>query len=198
MALALFSGALAQSEPPPADQTDRETFEDVIEHHGVRGAPGEADVDEGRFGVMLMRYARLLFEAGSKDEAVFWHYAGQLRYRLYAAQAPKRGGEFFGDFPRLWEEFEDLMARGEAINVYAYCDVSKYAATIDEVLSWHETTPYVGAAPTDDTVTPAEFAEAEAQVVAGLRGLREYALENADTIKTERAANGIDDSVVCK
>ena len=111
---------------------------------------------------------------------------------------PERGGEFFGDFPRLWEAFEDLMARGEDINVYAYCDVSKYAATIDEVLAWHETTPYVGAAPTDATIAPAEFEEAEAQVVAGLRDLRAWALENTDTIKAQRAANGIDDSVVCE
>ncbi len=90
------------------------------------------------------------------------------------------------------------MARGEDINVYAYCDVSEYAATIDEVLAWHETTPYVGAAPTDATTTPAEFEEAKAQVVAGLYDLRAWALENADTIKAQRAANGIDDSVVCE
>ena len=159
LAALIFSSALAQSEPPPANWSNQEVFEDVIEHHGVRGAPGGADVDEGQFGVMLMQYARLLFEAGEKDKAVFWHYAGQLRYRLYAVQAPKRGGEFFGDFPRLWEEFQDLMARGEDINVYAYCDVPGYAAVIDEVLAWHEATPYVGALLTDQTVSGAEFAK---------------------------------------
>ena len=98
-ATSALSLSTAQTGSPPAD---RQVYEDAIENHGLRGSADlNANMDEATFGLVLMEYARLLFEAGEKDEAVFWHYAGQLRYRLYASQVPERGGEFFGGFPRL-------------------------------------------------------------------------------------------------
>ena len=195
-----FSTAQIGSSP-----ADRQVYEDAIENHGLRGSADVsanmgADMDEATFGLMLMGYARLLFEAGEKDEAVFWHYAGQLRYRLYASQVPERGGEFFGDFPRLWEDFEALMAAGEDVNLYAYCDVPGYAATIGRVLEWHEATPYLDPPPEDrgKAISAEAFGAARSEVVAGLRDLQAYAAENADEIKAQRAANGVDEREVCR
>src|SRR5215212_9300237 len=38
---------------------------------------------ERKHPAVFYMLAKKLFEAGEKDEAVFWFYAGQLRYRAY-------------------------------------------------------------------------------------------------------------------
>ncbi|MCX5660826.1 MAG: hypothetical protein NTW19_14055 [Planctomycetota bacterium] len=77
--------------------------------------------------------ARKLMSAGEKDDAVFWYYAGQLRYRYHLAANPKL--EPSGD-PALFGALSEDV--GRPINEYAFGDIPKLAATIDKVLAWDD------------------------------------------------------------
>jgi hypothetical protein len=75
--------------------------------------------------------AKLLFERGEKDEAVFWFYVGQLRYRVYLATHPNLDptGE-----PAIYSVL--FRSLSPPINQYAFGDIPKLLATIDRVLAW--------------------------------------------------------------
>ena len=80
--------------------------------------------------------AQKLFETGKKDDAVFWFYAGQLRYRFYLMANPKL--EPSGD-PALFASLSEVV--GRPINEYAFGDLKALPATLDKVLAWDEKTP---------------------------------------------------------
>ena len=52
--------------------------------------------------------AQKLFESGKKDEAVFWFYAGQLRYRFHLLANPNL--EPSGD-PALFASLSEVIGR---------------------------------------------------------------------------------------
>lgn len=79
--------------------------------------------------------AARLYEEARPDEAVFWMYAGQLRYRVRLACHP--------DLPKDMEGplFGSLTyAVGNQLNQYASSDIEKWKATIRRVLVWDEKT----------------------------------------------------------
>ena len=76
--------------------------------------------------------AQKLFASGQKDEAVFWYYAGQLRYRVYLTVNQSKLDPA-GDpavFSALTEEI------GRPVNEYAFGDIPRLAKTIDAVIAW--------------------------------------------------------------
>src|SRR6266542_644366 len=79
--------------------------------------------------------ASKLFEAGSRDEAVFWFYAGQLRYRFHLAANPNLPPD--GD-PALFASLSEVV--GRPINEYAMGEIDALTATIDKVLDWDQRT----------------------------------------------------------
>src|SRR4030095_3345483 len=62
--------------------------------------------------------ASKLFGDGKKDEAVFWFYAGQLRYRFYLKANP--GLNPSGD-PALFASLSETV--GRPVNEYAFGDI---------------------------------------------------------------------------
>jgi hypothetical protein len=68
-----------------------------------------------------------LFAAGKRDEAVFWFYAGQLRYRLYLL-VNKDKLEPSGD-PAVFASLSEEI--GRPLNEYAFGDIPQLAKTID-------------------------------------------------------------------
>ena len=79
-----------------------------------------------------------LFAAGKKDDAVFWFYAGQLRYRVYLV-VNKDKLEPSGD-PALFASLSEEI--GSPLNEYAFGDIPQLAKSIDGVVAWdksHET-----------------------------------------------------------
>lgn len=70
-----------------------------------------------------------LDQAGKKDDAVFWFYAGQLRAR-YSPQLKGENSQLVMIF---------TMA-GEAINAHAQKDILKMEKTVQRVLAWDEQT----------------------------------------------------------
>jgi hypothetical protein len=124
--------------------------------------------------------AEKLFAVGKKDDAVFWYYAGQLRYRVYLL-VNKDKLEPSGDpaaFAALSEEI------GRPINEYAFGDIPQLAKTIDAVLAWDESH--------SNALTPhKKYRSQYDQIVAGLTQMRDEVLRKADSIRKTRAANGL-------
>lgn len=120
-----------------------------------------------------------LFAEGRKDEAVFWFYAGQLRYRVHLACHPDLdpSGE-----PALFGALSETV--GRPLNEYAFGDVPALAKTLDRVLAWDAETP--------DATTDRKTCTAVAGVRDGLAGLRDQILAEVETIRTTREKNGLE------
>jgi hypothetical protein len=69
--------------------------------------------------------AQKLFEGGQKDDAVFWFYAGQLRYRFHVSANP--GLDPSGD-PALLASMNESL--GRPINEYAFGDLKTLVVTM--------------------------------------------------------------------
>jgi hypothetical protein len=125
--------------------------------------------------------AQKLFASGQKDEAVFWYYAGQLRYRVYLT-VNKSKLDPSGDpavFSALTEEI------GRPLNEYAFGDIPRLAKTIDAVIAWDQSH--------DNALTPRDKYRTEYdQITAGLTQLRDSMIKNADSIRQQRSGAGLE------
>ena len=125
--------------------------------------------------------AEKLFAAGKKDEAVFWFYAGQLRYRVYLL-VNKDKLDPSGD-PAVFASLSEEI--GRPLNEYAFGDIPQFAKTIDSVLAWDHSH--------SNALTPREKYRSEYdQIVAGLTQMRDEVVRKADSIRKTRAANGLE------
>jgi len=123
--------------------------------------------------------AQKLFESGKKDEAVFWFYAGQLRYRFHLLANPDL--EPSGD-PALFASLSEVI--GRPINEYAFGDLKALDATLEKVLTWDEATA--------NGFTSAKTHKAEwIKTREGLKGMRKQVLDSSDSIRARRKANGL-------
>lgn len=121
-----------------------------------------------------------LFEGGEKDDAVFWFYAGQLRYRFHLAANPDLPPS--GD-AALFASLSEVV--GRPINEYAFGDIAQLTATIDEVLAWDDRTA-------NGYTSKTAHAAAWKGIRDGLGQMRVSIVENADRIRTQRKQNGLD------
>jgi hypothetical protein len=124
--------------------------------------------------------AQKLFTAGQKDDAVFWFYAGQLRYRVYLLV---NNGKLdpSGD-PALFASLSEEV--GRSINEYAFGDIPQLAKTIDAVIAWDQSHA--------NALTPRDKYKSQYdQIVAGLTQMRDQVIKQADSIRKTRTANGL-------
>ena len=117
------------------------------------------------------------FERGEKDEAVFWFYVGQLRYRAYLATHPKLDptGE-----PAIYSVL--FRSLSPPINQYAFGDIPKLIATIDRVLAWD--------AANEDAFAP-KGPERD-QVRAGLVKRKLEVIATQNEIRSSRRSKGLE------
>lgn len=135
---------------------------------------------EAKHPVAYLVIATKLFQSGKKDEAVFWFYLGQLRYRTYLMAWPKV--DTSGDAELFSSLFSSM---GPEIDQYADSDPDMLSKTIDRVLAWDDSH--------DDTFTSKKAYAAERQSVRkGLIELREYNLAQAERAKTMRSDMGLE------
>ena len=135
---------------------------------------------EAKHPVAYLVMATKLFQSGQKDEAVFWFYLGQLRYRTHLMARPKLDPT--GDAELFSSVFSSM---GPAINRYAHADPAKLTKTLDRVLAWDDAH--------DDTFTSKEtYATERESVRKGLIELREYNLAQAEQAKSMRSDNGLE------
>ena len=123
----------------------------------------------------MMLKALPLLQTGRREEAVFWFYAGQLRWRSRLNAHPDQNP--IGQPAAFSALFETI---GSEVNEWAFGDIPLLQRTIGSVLEWDRMYP-------DDSI-PASVAESTR---SGLQDLRVSVGVNADRIKQERAANGL-------
>ncbi len=119
--------------------------------------------------VAMMFLAKRLFDAGREDEAVFWFYEGQLRWKAHLL-ANKDQMEI-AMFERLHADI------GPDINQYAFADPDALLATIDKVLDWDSAHP--------DALTPA--GPEKDSIRKGLADFKDYIVAHKDEIAKTNA-----------
>lgn len=123
--------------------------------------------------------ASRLYAANRKDEAVFWFYAGQLRYRMRLACHPDLAPD---TEPALFGSLQETV--GRPVNEYGFGDLRALPATLERVLAWDAATrngfePKAACAP-----AIAEQRQGLGQLIAQIRN-------NGDDIRRQRTANGL-------
>ncbi|HEY8564975.1 MAG TPA: hypothetical protein VIL65_05705 [Beijerinckiaceae bacterium] len=134
---------------------------------------------EGKHPATYFLLARREFEAGRRDEAVFWFYLGQLRYRAHLAARPNLDPS--GD-KALFSSLMEVV--GRPINEYAFGDIPTLIATIDKVVAWDVAQP-------DGFTSKQSHAGTRATVRQGLVELKAEVLKRQDEIRATRAGNGL-------
>ena len=130
---------------------------------------------EHQHPVAALELSKRLWEAGRKDEAVFFFYLGQLRFRARLLANPN------GDPTGGRVLFDALMsAMGPPINQYAFGDIPALLATIDRVIAWDD-----GHA---DDYAPLRTRE---EAKAGLKKMRADVVSRQDEIRRTRSENGL-------
>jgi hypothetical protein len=121
-------------------------------------------------------YSQQLFQAGRKDQALQWFYAGQLRYRFLlrtTAGNGKSGGAAL--FDSLLEEF------GPPINHYGASNPQNWAKQIDAALQWDASNP-------NGYTSKTRYARQLHDVREGLVNFRAYIVAHADELKKKAEA----------
>lgn len=130
---------------------------------------------EHEHALAALELSKRLWESGRKDDAVFFFYLGQLRYRAYLSANPNgypSGGRAL---------FDALMSTmGPPINQYAFGDIQALVATIDRVIAWDDEHA-------DDYATR----KAREDVKAGLKKMRDDVIARQDEIRRTRSQNGL-------
>lgn len=130
--------------------------------------------------VQMYKQAERLFKAGDRDEAAFWFYAGQLRYRVHLAARPNLPPD---KDPAVFASMNATL--GQQINEYIAGDPAAWEAVIQRALDWDARTP--------NHFTPkARYASAYRNIRSGLEEMRAYIHANHDLIRRERAAAGLE------
>ena len=124
------------------------------------------------------QYSARLFGEGKRDDAVFWFYVGQLRYRVHLAANPKLDPS--GD-PALFASLNATI--GAQINEYAGGDPKEWRSAIDRALQWDEKTK-------NGFTSKKEFKKKYEEVRSGLVKLGEWVTANEETIREQRKKNG--------
>lgn len=109
----------------------------------------------------MYHHAGRLLEAGDMNEAAFWFYAGQLRYRVHLMARPDLPPD--GD-PALFASLNAVL--GQEINEYLGARPDEWEKVIERVLNWDTNTP-------NDFTPKSEFSAEHEKVRAGLTELWE-------------------------
>ncbi|MEI6891624.1 MAG: hypothetical protein V5783_05575 [Pontiella sp.] len=124
--------------------------------------------------------AHKLFVKGQKEEAVFWFYTGQIRYRYHLAVHPDL--EPSGD-PALFSSFTEVI--GRPINEFAFGDLPQILEIITKSLEWDQSH--------SNGFTPKEKdPEQYEEVISGLKSLQSWILEEGDSIRKQRKQKGLE------
>ena len=168
LSLVLLAIGVAAAAAPPPDDPMKKTPEELMK--GI----------ENEHPATYYVLAKKLFESGKKDEAVFWFYAGQLRYRFHVSANPNL--EPSGD-PALLASLNEVV--GQPINEYAFGDLKALDATLGRVLAWDEEKK-------NGFTSKKDHAAVWKKTRSGLAEMRSYVAKNGDSIRAQRKANGLD------
>lgn len=125
-------------------------------------------------------YAGRLFGEGKKDEAIFWFYVGQLRYRFHLKANPNLdpGGD-----PALFGSLSATV--GQKLNEYAGGNVKDWVKAIDRALQWDADTE-------NGFTSKKKFAPAYEEIRGGLKKMRAQLEVQGDSIREQRKKAGLE------
>lgn len=123
--------------------------------------------------------ATRLFQANRKDEAVYWLYAGQLRYRIRLACHPDLAPD---TEPALFGSLHETV--GRPINDYAAGSPRDWVAAMERALAWD-------AATRNGFEPKAACRAAIADQRRGMGELIAHVRANEAQIRRDRAASGL-------
>jgi len=129
--------------------------------------------------VLYYVYAARLFGTGERETAVLWFYVGQLRFRFHLTANPELPPD--GD-PALLASLNSSL--GRTFNEYIGADPDVWAATVEKALQWD-------ASHRNGFTSKEDHADALAEIRTGLESLRDMIRDNRETIRAERAKNGL-------
>jgi hypothetical protein len=133
--------------------------------------PADADLQPHEY----FGKAATSWSAGRREDATFWLYVAQLRWRARLAARPDLdpSGE-----PALFASLMEVV--GRPINEHAFGDVAEATAIIDRALAWDAANP--------DRSVPEDV---RTRTRAGLVALRDDMRRSVDAIRRERTGNGL-------
>lgn len=177
LAVAMFCLGANVAQATPLDGGDRRS--NILR---ARDEPLDSLIQNAEHAppITLVLLAKRLYDVDRRDEAVFWFYVGQLRWRACLIQSRNCDGQTFS---RLFETV------GPDINQYAFRTIPAFSSMVESVLAWD-------ASHHDDYVTDTAAKE---QAREGLRDLITYTQEHAaeltarqEELAREEAARGGD------
>ncbi|MFA6956692.1 MAG: hypothetical protein WC538_12550 [Thermoanaerobaculia bacterium] len=167
-ALMLLSTASAAAADPTMDELTKQTPEQLMK--GI----------ENQHPVVYYLLAGKLYDADKKDEAVFWFYAGQLRFRFMLAAHPEL------DPTKDQAVFASMTQQiGTPINIWAFGDLLGLETTLLAVLDWDDKTP-------NGFTSKKEFATQWTETRDGMKSMVTYIGQNAEKIRAQRSSAGLE------
>lgn len=136
-----------------------------------------------------------LYDLGHKDDSVYWFYSAQMRARLLnAVLQPDSLGEMGSEgFELMHAHASFQQLAGIYINGYAFGDLPKLQATLQQVLDEATEMPDLAAAyPTLQFIDPALWPDRAKEIAAGLKEMLDYIEDHSDEIRAQRKANGVE------
>jgi hypothetical protein len=156
----------------------------------------ELDKEQATLPAEVMYVAAIrLYDLGRKDEATYWFYAAQYRGRLFTALLDPAavGGIGSPAFERkqAYNAFNQLA--GVYINGYAFGQLPMLEKSVQRVIDESKTLPDFAAAHPEVKFIPQDQWPAKNEgISAGLTKMLDYIKTNADTIRAQRKASGIE------
>jgi hypothetical protein len=169
LAAAVTAVGLLQ-EPPAKPMRDAE---------GMTAEELKADI-ERRHPADYYRLAAMLFSKNKQNEAAFYFYLGQLRYRFHLAANPNLRK---GEDEALFASMSDAL--GSRINEWAFGDLRQLIITFDKVLDWDDFHD-------NGFTSKAEHEAKWNDIRRGLFELCEHVRANIDQIRAERTKNKLE------
>lgn len=121
-----------------------------------------------------------LFQSGQREDAAYIFYLGQLRFRTHLAARPHLKPD--AD-PAVFGALSETV--GRPINEWAFGDMPALLRLLDAVFAYDQRTP-------DRFTAPAEFPDAHRRIREGMQSFRRQLEAQAQDIKRQRAANGLE------
>jgi len=143
----------------------------------------------------MMVLAIRLYDAGLRDEAVFWYYAARNRFITAMRVADMKAREL-GNAERAMKDFIHLV--GPVINGYAFCDIEKQKTIAKSALKWTIDHPYTALLDPKIPALPGDrkdnFRAAFNQLMGEVAKEEAYleSMPNVESIKKQRRENGAD------
>lgn len=127
--------------------------------------------------------SRALWQSDQKDDAVVMYYVGQIRYRAYinTLSAPEDLAEV-----RLYESLKADI--GDDLNEYAARNLDNWLSLIDRALQWHRDEP-------NEFLPKSDYSLLYELMIYNFDKLREYIVNNKELIRSQRAAQGLENEL---